>query len=283
MSNFIQKFVNNFVNNQISNWYAEADKILNFTVQKQGKKHREIEDDFLRLEDDFHNSLLPIFIGDDNSEKSYEIEKESIETMIKENEIILLPINNMVNYYYSVKLGGRPNPIELLKGDELTLFYIYYIVDILCSNYTTDKYNKHNEAELNLRIKQCIPRDTTNDMKIKDLTALEIEKIANKRQKPNPTYRTFDRKTHTLRSLDMLTSEEMKKKYDDSLIEIKKKSEEFNAKIANLNKLRSNKSIITHKTHDMLLSEIKSTTGKRKRSGSGGKKKARKTKKNKKM
>lgn len=276
MSNFITKFIIQ----KIQNWYKEADKQLNITLDKQTFTAKEIETDIKRLENDYHEGLLDIFI-----EEGYGIDKENIKNMIEKNKIILEPIKNMVNYYYGTVLGRiNDNPIMSNDNDELNRFYIYYIVDILCSDFSTEKYQTHTEDELNFIIEKCPKHITKNDMKIQNLKVEEINEMSKKKQKPNPTYGTYEQTHFTARSVARSEEEQKQINHENLniLLEMSKKFNNNTKKIENLKKLKNRKSDIKQKDKDRLLSEILTSTGKRKRSN-GGKKKSRKTKKNKKM
>jgi hypothetical protein len=273
MANFIKPLFTNLINY----WYKEADKILDITKERQQIQADKIELNIKRLEDNYHIVLFEIF-----TEES-EMTEISIKNMIeKYKEPLLEPINNMVDYYYDIKMGTSiENPINRLRGDELERFYIYFIAEILCSDYSTEKYNSHSQEELTFVIQKCQNKPKNTD--IQNLTEIEIDKRANKRIRPN-SMNEIDITDYTLRKkFDETYQKEINDKNLKILHNMSKKFNENIKKINKLKQIRSNKSIITHKTHDMLVSEIKSTTGKRKRSGSGGKKKSRKTKKNKKM
>lgn len=177
-----------FITRWLNTLYNELDKILNIRTEKYKTEQIEIETRIKTMEEKFHEVLIKVFIDKGG------MTADDMNELIQDNIGLLVPVNIMVTYYYDKKLG-RPNDspiIELTQKndtDGLKRFYIYFMVEILCSDYTTTKYETHSEDELTFEINKCKNQHSEGDIKVANLTAKEINEKAESKSVPNASFR----------------------------------------------------------------------------------------------
>ena len=297
MSAFTKSPPKSFITNLLNTWYNALDKILSIRTENYKTEQIEIETRIKTMEENFHEVLINVFIDKGG------MAADDMDELIQNNIGLLEPIKIMVTYYYDIKLG-RPSDspiIELNKQndtDGLKRFYIYFMVEILCSDYSTEKYETHSEDELTFEINKCKNEDSIDDNRVANLTATEINEKAESKSVPNASFREgkrsipYDRVTE--RSPNSIKrDEELLKKRGKLLSKRDPKSK----RIADLLETRSNRYYNrksgkwTRNANDNKKNEraIKEQSNRRKivlneiRGMHSGGKKSRKTKKNKKI